>query len=101
MSRWGLPLMTHIFLSDPDESDLKEDFNRSPPSADVARFLEPVAEFVQRMTTYAKSSSNPAEYGKESPAVFVRRHCLTKLEHSLRLITRASTDAPCATMSWT
>ena len=41
VSRWGLPLMTHIFITDPAVQD---DYNRSLPSADVPRFSQIVAD---------------------------------------------------------
>ncbi len=64
VSRWGMPMLTHIFLSDHSKGDLKEAFNRSLPGDDVAQFSGPIAEFVRNMTTYANTSGNPAEYGK-------------------------------------
>ena len=63
VSRWGLPMITHIFLSD-HSKDLKEAFNRSLPCDDVGQFSEPIAAFVRTMTTYANTSGNPAEHGK-------------------------------------
>ena len=36
VSRWGLPLMTHVFITD---EGVKDDYNRSLPSADVPRSL--------------------------------------------------------------
>ena len=38
VSRWGLPLITHIFLNDPTSQDTKEQFNTSVPSEDGDRF---------------------------------------------------------------
>jgi hypothetical protein len=38
VSRWGLPLITHIFLNDPNQQDVKERFNQSMPPDDVASF---------------------------------------------------------------
>jgi hypothetical protein len=69
VSRWGLPMITHIFLSDHGQGDLKESFNRSLPSDDVARFAGPIAQFVQKMTTYANASGNSAELGKRIAGV--------------------------------
>jgi hypothetical protein len=68
VSRWGLPMITHIFLSD-HSKDLKEAFNRSLPCDDVAQFSEPIAAFVRNMTTYANTSGNPAEHGKRIAGV--------------------------------
>jgi hypothetical protein len=68
VSRWGLPLITHIFLNDPASSDLKEAFNASTPSDDVSRFAPAIAEFAEKMTTYAGSAPDPAGYGKQIAA---------------------------------
>jgi hypothetical protein len=65
VSRWGLPLITHLFLNDPAKQELREEFNRSVPSEDVAKFSGPIAEFAEKMTTYAGSVFNPGEYGKQ------------------------------------
>jgi Domain of unknown function (DUF4331) len=69
VSRWGLPMITHIFLSDHSKGDLKEAFNRSLPCDDMAQFSEPIAAFVRNMTTYANTSGNPAEHGKRIAGV--------------------------------
>jgi hypothetical protein len=47
VSRWGLPLITHIFITDPAVQD---DYNRSLPSADVPRFSQIVADAFTRVT---------------------------------------------------
>jgi Domain of unknown function (DUF4331) len=65
VSRWGLPMVTHIFLSPPDNQELKEQFNASVPSEDWERFAKSIADVAEKMTTYAGSASNPAEYGKQ------------------------------------
>ena len=50
VSRWGLPLMTHIFITDPAVQD---DYNRSLPAADVPRFAQVVAGALARITQLA------------------------------------------------
>jgi hypothetical protein len=35
VSRWGLPLITNIFMPDPA---MREDFNRGAPAGDTSRF---------------------------------------------------------------
>jgi Domain of unknown function (DUF4331) len=35
VSRWGLPMATHLFLNDPSDPELKEQFNASVPSEDL------------------------------------------------------------------
>jgi hypothetical protein len=79
VSRWGLPMVTHILLSDPTKPDLKEDFNRSVPAEDVTRFFGSIAEFTEKMTKIAGSSGNPAEYGKR----IARRLCPTTLPYEI------------------
>jgi uncharacterized protein DUF4331 len=65
VSRWGLPMVTHLFLNDPSDQELKEQFNASVPSEDLERFAQSIADFAEKMTTYAGSAPNPAEYGKQ------------------------------------
>ena len=79
VSRWGLPLVTHIFLSDPTKPDLKEKFNRTVPADDVANFAEPIAEFTSKMATYAGSSPDADAYGKQVAA----RLCPTTLPYEI------------------
>jgi hypothetical protein len=65
VSRWGLPLITHIFLNDPNAQQVKEQFNGSVPSEDVNRFSKTIADFSEKMAAYAGSATDPAEYGKQ------------------------------------
>ena len=61
VSRWGLPLMTHIFITD---EAVKDDYNRSLPSADVPRFSQIVADALPRFTQLAGSTDDPAAYAQ-------------------------------------
>jgi hypothetical protein len=79
VSRWGLPLITHLFLNDPNHQEMKESFNISVPADDVASFSGYIADFTQKMTTYAGSVMNPEEYGKQ----MVARLCPTTLPYEL------------------
>ena len=65
VSRWGLPLITHLFLNDPGNQDVKETYNTLGPSNDVALFSGYIADFTQKMATYAGSVMNPEDYGKQ------------------------------------
>ena len=65
IQRWGLPLITHFFPNDPDGQEMKDRFNASQPSDDVASFSRFFFDFGEKMTTYAMSAVNPAEYGKQ------------------------------------
>jgi hypothetical protein len=79
VSRWGLPLITHIFLNDPNHQDVKERFNQSAPSEDLASFSGYIGDFAEKMTTYAGSVKNPDEYGKQ----MVARLCPVTLPYEL------------------
>jgi hypothetical protein len=61
VSRWGLPLITHIFITDPA---VKDDYNRSLPAADVPRFSQIVAAALARVTQLAGSADDPAAYAQ-------------------------------------
>ena len=65
VSRWGLPLITHIFLNDPESQGTKEQFNISTPSEDLNRFSKLIADFPEKMTTYAGSAADPVAYGQQ------------------------------------
>jgi hypothetical protein len=79
VSRWGLPMVTHLFLDDPDDQGMKEQFNASVPSEDLERFAKSIADFVEKMTTYAGSAADPAEYGK----LIAARLCPNTLPYEL------------------
>ncbi len=64
VSRWGLPMVTHLFLDDPSDQKVKEQFNASVPSEDLERFAKPIADVAEKMTTYAGSTADPDAYGK-------------------------------------
>ncbi len=61
VSRWGLPLITNIFMLDPA---VREDFNRATPAEDVARFSAPIADVATKLTRLAGSTADPAGYGR-------------------------------------
>jgi hypothetical protein len=65
VSRWGLPLITHLFLNDPEKQELREVFNRTTPVEDSALFSEPIGGFVEKMARYAGSAMDPVQYSKQ------------------------------------
>lgn len=79
VSRWGLPLITHLFLNDPDHQDIKDRFNAAVPSEDVASYSRSIADFAAKMSGYAASVVNPAEYGEQ----VAQRLCPTTLPYEL------------------
>jgi len=62
VSRWGLPLITNIFMPD---MDMREEYNRAVSADDVPRFSSQIGRIVEKVTRLAGSSTNPAEYAKQ------------------------------------
>jgi len=76
VSRWGLPLITNIFMPDPA---MREDFNRASPVEDVSRFSAQIADVAARMTRLAGSAPDPAGYGR----TLAERLCPVTLPYEL------------------
>jgi hypothetical protein len=62
VSRWGLPLITNIFMPD---GDMKEQFNRAAPSQDQGIFIAQVGHVTETLTRLAGSAGNPADYARQ------------------------------------
>ena len=65
VQRWGLPLMTHLFLSDLMAPGMAEQFNVSQPSQDVGLFSDVVAGVTARLAASAGNTPEPEKYGRE------------------------------------
>jgi hypothetical protein len=76
VSRWGLPLITNIFIPD---QNMREDYNRAVPADDLTRFSSQISMVVEKATRLAGSAPNPAEYASQ----FIARICPTVLPYSL------------------
>jgi Domain of unknown function (DUF4331) len=76
VSRWGLPLITHLFLTDPDA---QEAYNHSLPSDDAGLFASHIRRKTQDMTRLAGSSADPAGYAERLAA----RLCPTVLPYEV------------------
>jgi hypothetical protein len=72
-------MITHFFPNDPVGVEMKERFNASQPSDDVASFSKPLSDLSEKLTAYAKSAVNPAEYGRQVAA----RLCPVTLPYEL------------------
>ncbi len=79
VSRWGLPLITHLFLSDPATPALREDYNRSRPADDLVKFGPHFAKLAEDLTRLAGSAADPAGYAKQ----LVTRICPTTLPYEI------------------
>ncbi len=67
VARWGLPLLTHVFLGD---DDLCEHYNRSTPADDQRAFTASTASTVSRYAAMAGTVSDPEEYGRRVASMF-------------------------------
>ena len=76
VSRWGLPLITNIFMPDPA---MREDFNRAAPTDDVSRFSAQVGNIAARLTRLAGSTPDPDGYGR----MVAQRLCPVTLPYEL------------------
>jgi len=72
-------MITHLFLNDPSDQELKEQFNASVPSEDVERFGKSIADLAEKMATFAGSAADPGEYGK----LIAARLCPNTLPYEL------------------
>jgi hypothetical protein len=68
VSRWGLPLITNVFIPD---MDMREDFNRAVPADDVAKFGPHIGGVAEKLAGLAGSAANPGDYGKQLAARLV------------------------------
>ena len=67
VARWGLPLLTHIYLGD---DDLRERFNRARPSDDNSPFVSSVCSTVAEYTAMARTTGDPEAYGRRVAELF-------------------------------
>jgi hypothetical protein len=76
VSRWGLPLITNLFM--PDQG-MREDYNRAAAADDIARFSAQTGKVIEKLTWLAGSSSSPNDYAKH----LLARICPTTLPYTL------------------
>lgn len=62
--RWGLPLFTHLFLSDPATAALADRYHQSTPDEDAATFGDAVEHFVSTFAGAAGDTADPRSYAK-------------------------------------
>ena len=62
VSRWGLPLITNVFIVD---MNVREEFNRSVPTDDLAKFGAVIGGVAEKLSGLAGTSPHPADYGKQ------------------------------------
>lgn len=62
VSRWGLPLITNIYMPD---MDIREKFNRATPADDIGQFSPQIAAIAMKLTELAGSAAHPADYASQ------------------------------------
>ena len=67
VSRWGLPMITHILLSDPSLHDASENYNRAVPADEVALFSRPIRDFVGKSHRARPLSGRPIRLRYATP----------------------------------
>jgi hypothetical protein len=87
--RWGLPLLTHLFLSDPASSvELVERYHESTPSEDTALFAAAIAGFATKLSARANPAGDPVTHGRE----VVARLCPAVLPYELGTMAEFSVE---------
>ena len=76
VSRWGIPMLTHVFMPD---AKTREDYNRSTPAEDIPRFSAGIGTVAEKLTGLAGSAASPADYAKQ----LVNRLCPTNLPYEI------------------
>src|SRR6201981_1552620 len=65
VSRWGLPMITHLLLSAPSLHDASAHYHRAVPADEVALFSKPIRDFVEKVTALAHSAADPSAYATQ------------------------------------
>ena len=95
VSRWGLPLITNIFMRD---RVMREDFNRSTPVQDIPCFSAQIASVAVRLTRLAGSAAEPDDYARR----LIERLCpvTTTVEASKSGVPRLRTRRRSVVADW-
>jgi len=74
VSRWGLPLITHLFIPD---QQMREQYNRAVPADDLAHFSGQIGGVVEKLSALAGSATRPSDYARK----LIARLCPTMLPY--------------------
>jgi hypothetical protein len=67
--RWGYPLITHLFLSNPSTPGLTAEYHAGRPTADVATIGPAIAAFAAKLSARATGLEDTAGYGAQVAAL--------------------------------
>jgi hypothetical protein len=62
--RWGVPLLTHLFLSDPATAGLADRYHQTVPAHDGALFSGAVEKFIADFARVAGATEDPENYAQ-------------------------------------
>jgi hypothetical protein len=62
--RWGYPLTTHLFLSNPSTPELTATYHATTPSDDVLNIGPAIAAFAARLSRHANPATDAEAHGK-------------------------------------
>jgi Domain of unknown function (DUF4331) len=74
VSRWGLPLITQLFIPDPE---MREQYNRAVPADDLARFSGQIGGVAKKLSALAGSATKSGDYARK----LIARLCPTMLPY--------------------
>lgn len=66
--RWGVPLFTHLLLSDPATPRLADRYHQTMPAQDAALFSSAVKRFITTFARIAGATDNPENYAQAMTA---------------------------------
>jgi hypothetical protein len=67
--RWGYPLITHLFLSNPSAPELTAKYHAGSPSEDEKTIGPAIAAFTSRLSARASGTADSEVYGKRIAAM--------------------------------
>jgi hypothetical protein len=79
VARWGLPLITHLFLANPSTPELPDRFHQSGPHQDAQLFGPAIATLTTRLARSAGAAADAQRYGVE----LARRLCPAMLPYEV------------------
>jgi Domain of unknown function (DUF4331) len=67
--RWGYPLITHLFLSNPTTPELTEKYHAGSPAGDKEAIGPAIAAFTARLAARASGTASASKYGERVAAM--------------------------------
>jgi hypothetical protein len=87
--RWGYPLTTHLFLSNPSTPELTAKYHAGVPADDVETIGPAIAAFAARLSSRANPRTDADAYGRRIAAML----CPSLLPYELSTQAKFSTES--------